>query len=231
MVCIIGTMPWKVIIRIPTPLTKNALKQKQRPLGQKKRPVRPLISSRIFRLMLRANECITYRSSATQHGSDLDFDHSTHMDSPLYWLLMHDSLLVFHSRIWHIPCFLMRSERPLLWLFKVIQFKNDGATELWIHNFLFNSNIWPNSAPLHDIKPQNLTDLAFPLKVTEGLMWWCHLTLLAYGFLLFFNINIGTNSATLRDIRPRDVRDPDFYHSWSNVNVPLNSPYMSICAH
>ncbi len=50
----------------------------------------------------------------------------------------------------------------------------------WKHH----CNIWPNSAPLHDIRRQNLSDLDFDL---QGQMWWCHLTLhIWYGFLMIY---------------------------------------------
>ena len=34
---------------------------------------------------------------------------------------------------------------------------------LYIFLLIFNSNIWPNSAPLQDIRLQNLSDLDFDL--------------------------------------------------------------------
>ena len=47
-----------------------------------------------------------------------------------------------------------------------LKVKCDGTTGLSIYGFLlmFNSNIWPNMAPLQDIRLQNLSDLEFDLR-------------------------------------------------------------------
>ncbi len=47
-----------------------------------------------------------------------------------------------------------------------------------------------------------------------------------YSFLLMFNSNIGPKQALLRDIRLQNLGDLEFDLSRSNVNVPLDSPYM-----
>ena len=66
--------------------------------------------------------------------------------------------------------------------------KCDGTIGFPIHEFLlvFNSNIWPNSAPLQDIKLQNLCDLDFNLS--RALKVKCNdaIGLHIYGFLFMF---------------------------------------------
>ncbi len=46
-----------------------------------------------------------------------------------------------------------------------LKVKHDGGNRLPIYDFLlvFNSNIWPNSATLRDIRVQNLSDLDIDL--------------------------------------------------------------------
>ncbi len=52
------------------------------------------------------------------------------------------------------------------WPFKVTKVKCNRINGLPIYAslFMFNSNIWPNSAPLHDIKRRYLSDLDFDLQ-------------------------------------------------------------------
>ncbi len=51
-------------------------------------------------------------------------------------------------------------------LSRSLKVKCDSVIGLPIYAFLFmsNSSIWPNSAPLQDIKRQNLSDLDFDLQ-------------------------------------------------------------------
>ncbi len=73
---------------------------------------------------------------------------------------------------------------------------------------MFNSNIWPNSAPLRDICFQNVSDLNLwgVIKVKcnriNGLP--------IYAFLLMFNSNIGHNSVPLQDIMLQNLSDLNF---------------------
>ncbi len=55
---------------------------------------------------------------------------------------------------------------------------------------MFNSNMWPNSAPLQDIRLQNLSDLDFDLSRSlkvkcDGVIGLC-----IYGFLLMYIVTI-----------------------------------------
>ncbi len=69
---------------------------------------------------------------------------------------------------------------------------------------MFNSNIWPNSALLQDIKGRNLNDLEFDLLRSLKVKCDSVIELPRYVFLLMFNSNIWPNSAPLRDIRLRN---------------------------
>ncbi len=53
---------------------------------------------------------------------------------------------------------------------------------------MFNSNIWPNSAPLQDIRLRNLSDLEFDL--TRSLKAKCDdvIGLVIHGFLLICTV-------------------------------------------
>ncbi len=55
---------------------------------------------------------------------------------------------------------------------------------------MFNSNIWPNSAPLQDIRLQNVSDLEFDLSRALKVKCDIVIGLNTYAFLLMFNINI-----------------------------------------
>ena len=48
---------------------------------------------------------------------------------------------------------------------------------------MFNSNIWPNSAPLHDLSLRNLSDLSRSLVVK----WDDVIGVAIYGFLLTYS--------------------------------------------
>ncbi len=78
------------------------------------------------------------------------------------------------------PALLMRyrlskSERPWHKPLKVTKSNVIvSVNSQYVFLFMFNSNVRPNSAPLQDIRLQNLSDLDFD---RQGQMWWCHLTL------------------------------------------------------
>ncbi len=61
--------------------------------------------------------------------------------------------------------------------------KCDGVSGFPIYDFLlvFNSNIWPNSAPLRDMSLQSLGDLDFDPKSRRNVMFAIELSI--YGFL------------------------------------------------
>ncbi len=75
---------------------------------------------------------------------------------------------------------------------------------------MFNSNIWPNWAPLRDIRLQNLGDL--DLDLSRSLMAKCEgaIVLPIYGFLLMFNSNIWPNIAILPVISIQNMSDLEF---------------------
>ncbi len=75
---------------------------------------------------------------------------------------------------------------------------------------MFNSNIWPNSAPLQDIRLQNLSNLAFDLSRSLKVKCDSVIELPIYAFLLMFNSNTWSNSAPLQDIRLRNLSDLEF---------------------
>ncbi len=66
---------------------------------------------------------------------------------------------------------------------------------------MFNSNMWPNSAPLQDMRLRNLSDLEFDLSRSLKVKCYDVIGLSLYAFLLMFNSNICPNSAPLQDIR------------------------------
>ena len=71
-------------------------------------------------------------------------------------------------------------------------------------------SIWPNSAPLRDIRLSNLSDLEFDLSRSLKVKYDGFLGRPIYGFLLMFNNNIWPNSAPLHDIRLRNLNDLAF---------------------
>ncbi len=73
---------------------------------------------------------------------------------------------------------------------------------------MFNSNIWPNSAPLQDIRLQNLSDLEFYLLRSLKVKCDGVIGLPIYAFL--FNSNLWPISALLQDIRLSNLSDLDF---------------------
>ncbi len=94
---------------------------------------------------------------------------------------------------------------------------------------MFNSNIWPNSAPLQDIRLWNLSDFEFDLSRSLKVKCDSVIWLPIYAFLLMFNGNIWPNSAPLQDIRLWNLSDLEFDLSRSlrsNMMMSLESPYM-----
>ncbi len=71
---------------------------------------------------------------------------------------------------------------------------------LSIYAFLltFGSDIWPNSAPLQDIRLRNLSDLEFDLLRSLKVQCDIVIGLSVYAFLLMFISNIWPNSALLQ---------------------------------
>ncbi len=65
----------------------------------------------------------------------------------------------------------------------------DDVIGLSIHAFLlmFNSNLWPNSAPLQDNGLQNQSDLEFGLSRSLKVKCDSAIGLPIYAFLLMFN--------------------------------------------
>ncbi len=53
---------------------------------------------------------------------------------------------------------------------------------------MFNSNIWPNSAPLQDIRLQNLSDLEFDLSRSFKVECDDVIGLVIHGFLLICTV-------------------------------------------
>ncbi len=53
---------------------------------------------------------------------------------------------------------------------------------------MFNSNIWPNSAPLQDIRLQNLSDLEFDLSRSLKVKCDDVIGLVIHGFLLICTV-------------------------------------------
>ncbi len=92
------------------------------------------------------------------------------------------------------------------------QIKCDGVIPLHIYGFLLmvNSNLWPNLAPLRDIRLWNPIDLDFDLW--RSLKVKCHsvIGLTIHSFLLMDNSNIWPNLARLRDIRLWSMGELDF---------------------
>ena len=71
---------------------------------------------------------------------------------------------------------------------------------------MFNSYIWPNSAPLQDTRLRNLSDFSRSLKVIYDDI----IGLSLYALLFMFSSNISPNSAPLQDIRLRNLTDLKF---------------------
>ncbi len=55
-------------------------------------------------------------------------------------------------------------------------------------SLMFNSNIWPNSAPLQDIRLQNLSDLEFDLSRSLKVKCDDVIGLVIHGFLLICTV-------------------------------------------
>ena len=75
---------------------------------------------------------------------------------------------------------------------------------------LFNSNIWPISAPLRDIRLQSLSDLNFDLSRSLKVKCDSVIAFCIYAFLLMINSNIilvWPNTGPLQDIRLRNLSD------------------------
>ena len=75
---------------------------------------------------------------------------------------------------------------------------------------MFNGSMWPNSAPLQDIKLQNVSDLDFDLSRSLKIKCDSVIGLPVYAFLLMLYSHIWPNSAPLQDIRLRNRSDLDF---------------------
>ena len=82
------------------------------------------------------------------------------------------------ENIQHLNCDCSRS----------LKVKCDGSTRLPKYNFIlvFNSNIWPNSAHLRDIRLLNLSDLEFDLSKSLKVKYDSVIGLPTYVFLLMF---------------------------------------------
>ncbi len=99
-------------------------------------------------------------------------------------------------------------------LSRSLKVKCDSVIGLPIYGFLlmFNSNIWPSSAPLRDIRLQSLSDL--DCELSRSLRVKCNsvigLSIHVYAFLLMFNNNIWPSSAPLRDKRLRNLSNLEF---------------------
>ena len=65
---------------------------------------------------------------------------------------------------------------------------------------MLNSNIWPNSAPLQDIRLQNLSDLDFDLSRSLRVKCDSVIGLPIYAFLLMFSSNINDLTLVLYEI-------------------------------
>ncbi len=103
----------------------------------------------------------------------------------------------------------IRTEKTYIWLPYVVL------------TLMFDSNVWPNSAPLRDITFRNSIYPEFDLS--RSLKAKCHGTtgLHIYSFLLMFNSNILFNSALFQNIRLWNLSYLDFHLSKSNMMVPL----------
>ena len=96
-----------------------------------------------------------------------------------------------------------KSEWPWHLPFKVnVKCKQAFGLPIYAFLVMFNSNIWPNSAPLRHIKLQNLSDF----DLSRSLWMKCDSVIgpppppPKYAFLLMFNINTWPNFAPLRDM-------------------------------
>ncbi len=78
---------------------------------------------------------------------------------------------LFHSNIWPCDTSLQNLSDLEFDLLRSLKVKCDSVIELPIYAFLlmFNSNIWPNSAPLQDIRLRNLSNLEFDLIIRPKL--------------------------------------------------------------
>ncbi len=99
------------------------------------------------------------------------------------------------------------------WL-KPFMVKCDYGIGLPIYGFLFmfNNTIWPNSAPLPDLRLQTLSDLECDLLRSLNVKWYVTTGCPIYGFLLMFNRNIWLTSAPFQHIRLWNFSYIDFDH-------------------
>ena len=75
--------------------------------------------------------------------------------------------------------------------------------------FMFNSNIRPNSAPLRDVRFQNLGDLDIDLSRSLRSNVIIPMDSPYYAFLLIFNGVIWPTSSPLQDAKIRNLSDLD----------------------
>ncbi len=75
-------------------------------------------------------------------------------------------------------------------LSRLLKVKCDDVIGLSLYAYLlmFNSNIWPNSAPLQDIRLRNLSDLEFDLSRSLNVKCYDVIGLAIYGFLLIYTV-------------------------------------------
>ncbi len=100
-----------------------------------------------------------------------------------------------------------------------------GSCSLYGLQLIFNSNIWPNSAPVQDIRLLNVGDLVCDLSKSLKVKSNGAVELPIYGFLLMFNGKLWLPSW---DIRLQNLNDLDCDLSRPNVKVSLESPYKFI---
>ncbi len=135
--------------------------------------------------------------------SDLDIDLSRSLKvkcDSVIGLPIYGFLFMFNSNIWpnsaplrYISCqnlsdldFDFQDHWPWHWPFKVTEAKCNYTNELPIYAFLsiFNSNIWPNSDRLQDIKVRNSSDPDFDLLMSLKVKFDGVIGLSIYAFLL-----------------------------------------------
>ena len=105
-----------------------------------------------------------------------------------------------------------KSDWPWHWPVKVTKIKCNHTNGLPMDAFLliFNSHIWPTSAPLWDIGLRTMSDLDFDLSRSLKVICNSVIWLPIYAFLLMLNSNIWPNCTPLWDTRLQNVSDPDF---------------------
>ena len=139
-----------------------------------------------------------FESFVSCKGAELGHMLPSNINSQTVKLLLRSVIGPGNSRLLTGVFQVLCAEWPWYWPFNVTQVECDNVNGLTIYGFLlmFNSNIWPNSAPLRDMSFQNLSDLEIDLSRSMGsnVITPIDYPYIVYAFLSILNGNTWPNS-------------------------------------